>query len=164
VYNKSTDLLYRQPKSSKTHFIDVSDKAFWRGFLVWPVARCLQLGRSWEGDRPPWRARGNKLEAIGYLRTSAAPNVRDCKDSERRQRLTIERHACAAGFVIVDWFYDAAVSGADPVEARPGFAAMLARIAGNGVRTIIVETAAALLATSWCKRSDLPCFATWALH
>ena len=42
---------------------------------------------------------------------------------------------------IVDWFYDAAVSGADPIEARPGFAALPARIAGNGVRTIIVETA-----------------------
>src|SRR6516162_1340956 len=39
------------------------------------------------------------------------------------------------------WYYDAAVSGADPIESRPGFAAMLARIAGNGVRTIIVETA-----------------------
>jgi len=33
------------------------------------------------------------------------------------------------------------VSGADPIEARPGFTALLARIAGNGVRTIIVETA-----------------------
>ena len=43
--------------------------------------------------------------------------------------------------MIVDWFYDAAVSGADPIEARPGFADLLARIAGNGVRTIIVETA-----------------------
>jgi hypothetical protein len=37
--------------------------------------------------------------------------------------------------------YDAVVSGADPVETRPGFAAMLERIAGNGVRMIIVETA-----------------------
>jgi DNA invertase Pin-like site-specific DNA recombinase len=37
--------------------------------------------------------------------------------------------------------YDAAVSGADAIEARPGFAEMLQRIAGNGVRTIIVETA-----------------------
>jgi len=42
--------------------------------------------------------------------------------------------------VIVDWFYDAAVKGADPVTARPGFAAMLDRIAGNGVRTILVES------------------------
>jgi DNA invertase Pin-like site-specific DNA recombinase len=33
------------------------------------------------------------------------------------------------------------VSGADPVESRPGFADMLARISSNGVRTIIVETA-----------------------
>jgi len=33
------------------------------------------------------------------------------------------------------------VSDADPIEARPGFTAALARIAGNGVRTIIVETA-----------------------
>ncbi len=42
--------------------------------------------------------------------------------------------------MIVDWFYDAAVSGADPIEVRPGFAQLLARIADNGVRTIIVET------------------------
>ena len=36
--------------------------------------------------------------------------------------------------------YDAAVSGADPVTERPGFLAMLQRIAGNGIRTIIVES------------------------
>ena len=30
---------------------------------------------------------------------------------------------------------------ADPIETRPGFAAMLERIESNGVRTIIVETA-----------------------
>jgi DNA invertase Pin-like site-specific DNA recombinase len=83
----------------------------------------------------------NLVEAVGYMRTSSAANVGDGKDSETRQRAAIERHAKAAGFVIVDRFYDAAVSGADPVEARPGFAAMLVRIAGNGIRTIIVETA-----------------------
>jgi DNA invertase Pin-like site-specific DNA recombinase len=38
-------------------------------------------------------------------------------------------------------FYDAAVSGADPIEARPGFAAMLDRIEGNGVRVVLVEDA-----------------------
>jgi DNA invertase Pin-like site-specific DNA recombinase len=38
-------------------------------------------------------------------------------------------------------FYDAAVSGADHIEAREGFAAMLAYIASTGARTIIVETA-----------------------
>jgi DNA invertase Pin-like site-specific DNA recombinase len=82
-----------------------------------------------------------RKEAIGYLRTSSAANVGEGKDSELRQRKAIEGYAKAAGFVIVDWFYDAAVSGTDPIETRPGFAAALARIAGNGVRTIIVETA-----------------------
>jgi DNA invertase Pin-like site-specific DNA recombinase len=33
------------------------------------------------------------------------------------------------------------VSGADPIDTRPGFAEMLKLIEGNGVRTIIVETA-----------------------
>ena len=85
--------------------------------------------------------KGKRVKAIGYLRTSSAANVGDGKDSEVRQRKAIESFAKASGYVIVDWFYDAAVSGADPIEARPGFTAALARIAGNGVRTIIVETA-----------------------
>jgi len=85
--------------------------------------------------------KGKLVEAIGYMRTSSAANVGDGKDSEARQRRAIEAYAKSAGMVIVDWFYDAAVSGADPIEARPGFAALLARIAGNGVRTVIVETA-----------------------
>jgi DNA invertase Pin-like site-specific DNA recombinase len=42
--------------------------------------------------------------------------------------------------VVVEWFYDKAVRGADAITDRPGFAAMLDRIAGNGVRTIIVES------------------------
>ena len=45
------------------------------------------------------------------------------------------------GYELVGEFNDAAVSGADHIETRPGFAAMLAYIASNGVRTIIVETA-----------------------
>ncbi len=85
--------------------------------------------------------KAKRVEAIGYMRTSSATNVGEGKDSEARQRQAIEDYAKSAGFVIVDWFYDAAVSGADAIEARPGFAALLARITGNGVRTIIVETA-----------------------
>ena len=42
---------------------------------------------------------------------------------------------------MVDEFYDAVVSGADPIETRPGFAALLDRIEGNGVRTVLVEDA-----------------------
>ena len=84
---------------------------------------------------------GKRVEAVAYTRTSSAANVGEGKDSVPRQRKAIESYARAAGMVIVDWFNDEAVSGADPVEARPGFTALLARIAGNGVRTIIVETA-----------------------
>jgi DNA invertase Pin-like site-specific DNA recombinase len=85
--------------------------------------------------------KGKRVEAIGYLRTSSAANLGEGKDSEARQRKAIESFAKSAGYIIVDWFYDAAVSGADPIETRPGFTAALARIAGNGVRTIVVETA-----------------------
>jgi DNA invertase Pin-like site-specific DNA recombinase len=38
-------------------------------------------------------------------------------------------------------YYDAAVSGADPIEGREGFARLLDRIEGNGVSTVIVEDA-----------------------
>jgi DNA invertase Pin-like site-specific DNA recombinase len=82
-----------------------------------------------------------KVPAIVYLRTSSAANVGADKDSDRRQREAIAAFASRAGYELVGEFYDAAVSGADPIDARPGFAAMLERIEGNGVRTIIVETA-----------------------
>jgi DNA invertase Pin-like site-specific DNA recombinase len=82
-----------------------------------------------------------KTAAISYLRTSSAANVGADKDSDRRQREAIAAFARRAGYELGAEFYDAAVSGADPVDSRPGFAAMLERIEGNGVRTIIVETA-----------------------
>jgi DNA invertase Pin-like site-specific DNA recombinase len=78
-------------------------------------------------------------KAFAYLRTSSAANVGADKDSDKRQREAIEAFARRNGIEIVEVFYDAAVSGADLVESRPGFAAMLARIAGNGVRKIVVK-------------------------
>jgi DNA invertase Pin-like site-specific DNA recombinase len=86
-------------------------------------------------------ARKELIEAVAYLRTSSAANVGADKDSEKRQRAAIEAFAKAAGYEVVDSYYDEAVSGADHVTTRPGFAAMMERIAANGVRTIIVETA-----------------------
>jgi DNA invertase Pin-like site-specific DNA recombinase len=82
-----------------------------------------------------------KAPAFAYLRTSSAANVGVDKDSHVRQREAVERFGRSAGFEVVGEFYDAAVSGADAVDARPGFAQMLERIAREGVRTIIVETA-----------------------
>jgi DNA invertase Pin-like site-specific DNA recombinase len=92
------------------------------------------------GVKPMARKGKQIIEAVGYMRTSSATNVGADKDSEKRQRAAIESYSKAAGFLIVDWFYDAAVRGSDPVTARPGFSAMLDRIAGNGVRTILVES------------------------
>lgn len=82
-----------------------------------------------------------KVHAIAYLRTSSAANVGADKDSERRQREAITRFAKSASFEVVSEFYDAAVSGADPIQDRPGFAALLDRIEGNGVRVVLVEDA-----------------------
>ena len=81
-----------------------------------------------------------RIAAVAYLRTSSAANVGADKDSDKRQRATIAAFAKAAGYTIVDEFYDAAVSGSDPVGERPGFKAMLERIASNGVRIILVES------------------------
>lgn len=86
-------------------------------------------------------SRKKTTPAIAYLRTSSATNVGADKDSEKRQREAVAAFAKRAGYDIETEFYDAAVSGADPVDLRPGFAALLARVAGNGVKVVIVETA-----------------------
>jgi DNA invertase Pin-like site-specific DNA recombinase len=85
-------------------------------------------------------AKHRKTEALAYLRTSSASNVGADKDSDKRQRAAINAFAKAHGYEIVDEFYDAAVSGADPIAERPGFKRMLERIAANGVRCILVES------------------------
>ena len=81
-----------------------------------------------------------RIAAVAYLRTSSASNVGADKDSDKRQRATIEAFAKANGYHLEGEFYDAAVSGSDPVGERPGFKAMLDRIAGNGVRVVLVES------------------------
>jgi DNA invertase Pin-like site-specific DNA recombinase len=79
-------------------------------------------------------------KAVAYLRTSSRTNVGTDKDSDKRQRAAIEAYARAAGYEIIETFYDAAVSGADPVGERLGFAEMLERLLSNGARTILVES------------------------
>jgi DNA invertase Pin-like site-specific DNA recombinase len=78
--------------------------------------------------------------AVAYLRTSSAANVGVNKDSDKRQRAAIEAFAKRAGFTIVGEYYDKAVSGADRIDQRRGFAEMLQRLASNGAKTIIVES------------------------
>jgi DNA invertase Pin-like site-specific DNA recombinase len=79
-------------------------------------------------------------KAVAYLRTSSKANVGSDKDSDKRQLAAIQAYAKPAGFEIVETFYDAPVSGADPVSERSGFAEMLERLMSNGARTILVES------------------------
>ena len=79
--------------------------------------------------------------AFAYLRTSSATNVGADKDSDKRQRAAILAYARRHGIALAGEYWDTDINGADPVHARPAFAAMLAAIAGNGVRTILVESA-----------------------
>jgi DNA invertase Pin-like site-specific DNA recombinase len=80
-------------------------------------------------------------EAFAYYRTSSAANVGADKDSLARQETAVRSYASANGIAIAAEFYDAAIKGADDINDRPGFQDMLTAIAGNGVRTILVETA-----------------------
>ena len=79
--------------------------------------------------------------AVAYYRTSSATNVGDDKDSLKRQEEAVMSYAAANGIDVVREFYDAAVSGADPIQDREGFSDLLTYVAGNGARTILVENA-----------------------
>src|SRR5690242_10028605 len=103
----------------------------------------IEVRKSWES---PHRASVSFRKncpmpgrAITYCRTSSAANIGG--DSDKRQRDAIARYAKAAGLEIAAEFYDAAVSGADPVDQREGFTNLLAWARENAVFTIIVENA-----------------------
>ena len=81
-----------------------------------------------------------KIPAFAYLRTSSATNSGPDKDSDKRQLAAIEGYAAANGYEIVQTFYDAAVSGTDPIEDREGMAALLDAVLSNGTRTILIES------------------------
>lgn len=85
--------------------------------------------------------RAEHATAVAYFRTSSATNVGDDKDSLKRQREAVSAYADAHGLEIVQEFYDAAVSGADPIDKRQGFTDLLAYLESNGARTILVENA-----------------------
>lgn len=83
----------------------------------------------------------DQTTAVAYYRTSSASNVGEDKDSQKRQRDAVRAYAEAHGLAIVGEYYDAAVSGADPVMSRSGFAEMLGHMFGNGARIVLVENA-----------------------
>ena len=117
-------------------------RAFLRVPLDFPGQYCTVFLKVNSTNRvKPMARKRNLVQAVGYVRTSSGTNVGDGKDSEPRQRRAITRIAKSAGYEIVGWFHDPAVSGADPIEIRPGFAALLNRIEGNGVKVVLVEDA-----------------------
>src|SRR4051794_3364788 len=86
-------------------------------------------------------ARNSDRTAVAYHRTSSAANVGADKDSVQRQRDAVTAYAKTHGLEIVREFYDAAVSGADPIDQRPGFVELLEYVHGDGARAILVENA-----------------------
>jgi len=79
--------------------------------------------------------------ACAYYRTSSATNVGTDKDSLKRQQDAVRAYAAAQGIEVVREFYDAAVSGADPVEVREGFDALLTYMLTSGARIVLIESA-----------------------
>ena len=55
---------------------------------------------------------------VANFRTSSATNVGSEKDSLKRQQEAVNAYATANGIDVVREFYDAAVSGADPIQER----------------------------------------------
>ncbi|HMH29048.1 MAG TPA: recombinase family protein [Steroidobacteraceae bacterium] len=77
--------------------------------------------------------------AVAYFRTSSQTNVEG--DSLPRQQDAVRAYAARHSITIVQEYYDAAVSGADPVMSRAGFSEMLTYMLGNGARIVLVENA-----------------------
>jgi DNA invertase Pin-like site-specific DNA recombinase len=79
------------------------------------------------------------VKAVSYLRVSGVSQID--AGGFPRQRETCAQYAKANGLRIVEEFRDEAVSGTTEGSYREGFAAMIERIAGNGVRVVLVESA-----------------------
>lgn len=77
--------------------------------------------------------------AVAYLRVSSIGQVEG--DGLTRQREAVREYAKANGITILDEYRDEGVSGATDFADRPGFSDLLARIAGNCVRVVLVERA-----------------------
>ena len=77
--------------------------------------------------------------AVAYFRTSSAANVGRDKDSLRRQQEAVRSYAQHHAIDIAEEFYDPAVSGADPIDERPGFSTLLGRVQGNRIGVVLIE-------------------------
>lgn len=77
---------------------------------------------------------GNPKIAIGYLRVST-----DRQElGPEAQRAAIEAYAAREGVAVAAWHVDAGVSGASPIEARPGLLAAMAGLRQIGAGLLLV--------------------------
>lgn len=105
--------------------------------------------RQKSGGGPPFLADGSSERPVLCTASTnatdpdSAPSytLHSDKDSLIRQQEAVRGYAANRGLHIVREFYDAAVSGADPIDARPEFPELIKYMLGNGARTIIVENA-----------------------
>jgi DNA invertase Pin-like site-specific DNA recombinase len=72
--------------------------------------------------------------AVGYLRVSTDEQA----NGEDAQRAAIERWAAAAGVRVVAWHADHGVSGAAPLDRRPGLLAAVDAVAAAGAGALVV--------------------------
>jgi DNA invertase Pin-like site-specific DNA recombinase len=82
-----------------------------------------------------------RTPAVAYLRVSGKAQAGADRDGFPRQRDAIQKFAQRHGYEVIDEFRDEGVSGTRELENRPALAALIDRIASNGVRVVIVERA-----------------------
>ena len=101
-----------------------------------------------------------RTPAVAYLRTSSAANVGADKDSEHRQGAAVQAFAKRAGFEITagDWYYDAAVSGADPIEGRRASLACSTASRAMAFAPSSSRMPAASPVSWWCKNWASRCW------
>jgi DNA invertase Pin-like site-specific DNA recombinase len=83
----------------------------------------------------------NSINAVAYYRTSSAANVGTDKDTLDRQREAVTSFSATNGLTIIAEYYDAAVSGADHIQQRPGFSTLLDELGKHAAEIILVENA-----------------------
>lgn len=78
-------------------------------------------------------------KAYSYLRVSGQSQL--AGDGYPRQRDAIDRYAVRADITIAAEFAEPGVSGTNELEDRPALSELIGRIAENGVRLVVVESA-----------------------
>lgn len=79
------------------------------------------------------------MQTIAYFRTSSLSNTEG--DSVYRQARAVDQWAAANKATITACYWDAGVSGTDPVDVRAGFTALMQHAAQEGIGVVVVEDA-----------------------